>query len=306
VQFFKTPNIDFVGKRYISFTVSIILLVLGIFGLAVKGPNYGIDFSGGILMQFSFNKDVQLDTVRQGLASQKNLNFELQSTGNQGIIVRVKKTDKSQDEMASEISSVLKSKLADTQITVDRVEYVGPAVGKHLSKQAMYAFSFVFIGIIIYVAFRFKSAFWGIVGVLALIHDVFVTFGIMVLTDRQIDLTLIAALLTIVGYSINNTIVLFDRIRENLRLIAKQSFASVINVSINQVLGRSVLTSLTVAIVSLIILFLGGEVISDFGLALFLGNLIGFFSSVFICAPLTYEWEKRKKERFKKNNSSRN
>ena len=105
--------------------------------------------------------------------------------------------------MASEISSVLQSKLADTQITTDRVEYVGPAVGKHLSKQAMYAFSFVFMGIIVYVAFRFKSALWGIVGVLALIHDVFVTFGVMVLTDRQIDLTLVAALLTIVGYSIS-------------------------------------------------------------------------------------------------------
>ncbi len=303
MQFFKTPNIDFVGKRYIAFTISIILLALGILGLTVKGPSYGIDFSGGILMQFSFNKDVQLDVVRQGLSSQKNLDFELQSTGKQGIIVRVKKTDKSQEEMASEISSVLQSKLADTQITTDRVEYVGPAVGKHLSKQAMYAFSFVFMGIIVYVAFRFKSALWGIVGVLALIHDVFVTFGVMVLTDRQIDLTLVAALLTIVGYSINNTIVLFDRIRENLRLIAKQSFASVINVSINQVLGRTIITSLTVAMVSFIILVLGGEVISDFGLALFIGNAIGLFSSVCVCAPLTYEWEKRKRDRFKKNNS---
>lgn len=303
MQFFKTPKIDFIGKRYVSFTISIILIVLGIVGLVIKGPNYGIDFSGGILMQFSFDKEIQMDTIRQGLSEQKNLNFELQSTGKQGIIVRVKKTDKSQDEMAKDILSVLQTKYSDSQITTDRVEYVGPAVGKHLTKQAMYAFSFVFVGIIVYVAFRFKSALWGIVGVLALIHDVFVTFGIMVLTDKQIDLTLVAALLTIVGYSINNTIVLFDRIRENLRLIVKESFASVINVSINQVLGRSVLTSLTVAIVSAIILFLGGEVISDFGLALFVGNLVGFFSSVFICAPLTYEWEKRKRDRFKKNTS---
>jgi len=305
VQFFKTPKIDFVGKRYISFTISIVLIVLGIIGLVVKGPNYGIDFSGGILMQFSFDKDVQLDTIRQGLSAQKGLDFELQSTGKQGIIVRVKKTDKSQDEMSSEISSILQTQLVDTKITTDRVEYVGPVVGKHLSKQAMKAFSFVFVGIIVYVAFRFKSALWGIVGVLALIHDVFITFGIMVLTDRQIDLTLVAALLTIVGYSINNTIVLFDRIRENLRLIAKESFANVINVSINEILGRSVITSLTVAIVSLIILLLGGEVISDFGLALFVGNLIGCFSSVCICAPLTYEWEKRKRDRFKKNSYSK-
>ena len=273
MQFFKTPKIDFIGKRYVAFTISIILILVGIFAVAVKGPNYGIDFSGGILMQFSFDKEIQMDTIRQGLAAQEGLNFELQSTGKNGVIIRVKKTDQSQDEMAKNILSVLQ----------------------------MYAFSFVFIGIIIYVAFRFKSALWGVVGVLALIHDAFITFGLMVLMNKQIDLTLVAALLTIVGYSINNTIVLFDRIRENLRLIAKETFASTINISINGVLGRSVITSLTVAFVSLIILFLGGEVISDFGLALFLGNIIGFFSSVFVCAPLTYEWEKRKRDRFKKN-----
>ena len=284
MQFFKTPKIDFIGKRYLAFTISIILIIVGICAIAIKGPNYGIDFSGGILMQFSFDKEIQMDTIRQGLAAQEGLNFELQSTGKNGVIIRVKKTDKSQDEKAKNKLSEFQSKYSDSQITTDRVEYVGPAVGKHLTKQAMYAFTFVFIGIIIYVAFRFKSALWGIVGVLALIHDAFITFGLMVLTDKQIDLTLVAALLTIVGYSINNTIVLFDRIRENLRLIAKESFANVINFSINGVLGRSVITSLTVAFVSLTILFFGGEVISDFGLALFVGNIIGFFSSVFVCA----------------------
>ena len=113
MQFFKTPNIDFVGKRYISFTISIVLLVLGILGLALKGPNYGIDFSGGILMQFSFDKDVQLNNIRQSLSTQKGLDFELQSTGKQGIIVRLKKTDKSQEEMASEISSVLQKRFTN-------------------------------------------------------------------------------------------------------------------------------------------------------------------------------------------------
>ena len=189
MQFFKTPKIDFIGKRYLAFTISIILILIGIFAVTVKGPNYGIDFSGGILMQFSFDKEIQLDVIRQGLSAQEGLKFELQSTGKQGIIIRVKKTDKSQDEMAQSILSVLQSKFSDAQITTDRVEYVGPAVGKHLTKQAMYAFTFVFIGIIIYVAFRFKSALWGVVGVLALIHDAFITFGLMVLMDKQIDLT---------------------------------------------------------------------------------------------------------------------
>lgn len=301
MQFFKTPNIDFIGKRYLSFAISVILILIGIFALTVKGPKYGIDFSGGILMQFSFDKEIQMDVIRQNLSAQEGLDFELQSTGKQGIIVRVKKTDKTQEEMAENILSVLQSNHTDSQITTDRVEYVGPSVGKHLTRQVMYAFVFVFLGIIVYVAFRFKSALWGIVGVLALTHDTFVTFGLMVLMDKQVDLTLVAALLTIVGYSINNTIVVFDRIRENLKLLAKETFANTVNISINAVLGRFVLTSLTVAIVSLSILLLGGEVISDFGLALFIGNIIGFFSSVFICAPLAYEWEKRKRDRFKKN-----
>ena len=157
MQFFKTPNIDFIGKRYFSFAISIILILLSIFAIFVKGPNYGIDFSGGILMQMSFDKEVKLDLIREGLSAQKDLAFELQSTGKTGIIIRVKQTDKTQDEMSQAITSVLQSKFVDTNITVDRVEYVGPAVGKHLTKQAMYAFTFVFIGIIIYVAVRFKS-----------------------------------------------------------------------------------------------------------------------------------------------------
>lgn len=301
MQFFKTPNIDFIGKRYFSFTISIILVLVSIFAIFVKGPNYGIDFSGGILMQMSFDKEIKLDLIREGLSAQKDLAFELQSTGKTGIIIRVKQTDKTQDEMSQAITSVLQSKFADTNITVDRVEYVGPAVGKHLTKQAMYAFTFVFIGIIIYVAFRFKSTLWGVSGVLALIHDVFITFGLMVLMGKQVDLTLVAALLTIAGYSINDTIVLFDRIRENLRLLAKETFAGTINISINEVLGRTIITSLTVLFVSLIILFMGGEVIHDFGLAMLIGSILGVYSSIFVCAPLTYEWEKRKRDRYKKN-----
>lgn len=301
MQFFKTPNIDFIGKRYFSFAISIILVLVSIFAIFVKGPNYGIDFSGGILMQMSFDKEVKLDLIREGLSAQKDLAFELQSTGKTGIIIRVKQTDKTQEEMSQAITSVLQSKFNDTNITVDRVEYVGPAVGKHLTKQAMYAFTFVFIGIIVYVAFRFKSTLWGVSGVLALIHDVFITFGLMVLMGKQVDLTLVAALLTIAGYSINDTIVLFDRIRENLRLLAKETFAGTINISINEVLGRTIITSLTVLFVSLIILFMGGEVIHDFGLAMLIGSILGVYSSIFICAPLTYEWEKRKRDRYKRN-----
>ncbi|MFA6913757.1 MAG: protein translocase subunit SecF [Endomicrobiia bacterium] len=301
MKLFKTPNIDFISRRYLSFAFSIILMTVSIIAIAVKGPNYGIDFTGGILMQVSFAQEVKLDDVRKGLNDAGNLSFELQSIGNQGIIIRVKKTEQSQDEMSQSILSLLQSKFPGNSIVVDRTEYVGPSVGKHLAKQATYAFIFVFLGIIVYVAFRFKSGLWGFTGVLALIHDVFGTFGLMVILGKEIDLTMVAAFLTIAGFSINDTIVLYDRIRENIRLLVKDTFGAVINRSINEVLSRTIITSLTVFSVSMIMFFLGGEVIHDFALSMVIGTTLGVYSSVFICAPLTFEWEQKKRDRFKKS-----
>jgi len=300
VKFFKTPNIDFIGKRYLSFALSIILLVSSFIAIAVKGPDYGIDFTGGTLVQVSFDKEVQLDEVRSALSGSEDLSFELQSIGKESIIIRVKKTDKTQDEISQNVLSLLQTKFTGSNIIVDRTEYVGPSVGKHLAKQTMYAFMFTFLGIIIYVAFRFKSGLWGVVGVLALLHDVFGTFGLIVMMGKEVNLTMIAAFLTIAGFSINDTIVLYDRIRENLRLLAKESFGAIINKSINEVLSRSIITSLTVFVVSMILFFMGGEVIHDFALTMVIGTTLGVYSTIFLCAPLTFEWEKRKRDRFKK------
>jgi len=300
VKFFKTPNIDFIGKRYLSFTLSIILLVASFIAIAVKGPDYGIDFTGGTLVQVSFDKEVQLDEVRSALSGSADLSFELQSIGKESIIIRVKKTDKTQDEISQNVLSLLQAKFTGSNIIIDRTEYVGPSVGKHLAKQTMYAFMFTFLGIIIYVAFRFKSGLWGVVGVLALLHDVFGTFGLIVMMGKEVNLTLIAAFLTIAGFSINDTIVLYDRIRENMRLLAKENFGSIINRSINEVLSRSIITSLTVFVVSMILFFMGGEVIHDFALTMVIGTTLGVYSTIFICTPLTFEWEKRKRDRFKK------
>lgn len=300
MKFFKTPNIDFIGKRYLSFTLSIILLVASFIAIAVKGPDYGIDFTGGTLVQVSFDKEVQLDEVRSALSGSADLSFELQSIGKESIIIRVKKTDKTQDEISQNVLSLLQAKFTGSNIIIDRTEYVGPSVGKHLAKQTMYAFMFTFLGIIIYVAFRFKSGLWGVVGVLALLHDVFGTFGLIVMMGKEVNLTLIAAFLTIAGFSINDTIVLYDRIRENMRLLAKENFGSIINRSINEVLSRSIITSLTVFVVSMILFFMGGEVIHDFALTMVIGTTLGVYSTIFICAPLTFEWEKRKRDRFKK------
>ncbi|MDD3065461.1 MAG: protein translocase subunit SecF [Endomicrobiaceae bacterium] len=300
MKFFKTPNIDFIGKRYLSFALSIILLVSSFIAIAVKGPDYGIDFTGGTLVQVSFDKEIQLEEVRSALSGSEDLSFELQSIGKESIIIRVKKTDKTQDEISQNVLSLLQAKFTGSNIIVDRTEYVGPSVGKHLAKQTMYAFMFTFLGIIIYVEFRFKSGLLGVVGVLALLHDVFGTFGLIVMMGKEVNLTMIAAFLTIAGFSINDTIVLYDRIRENLRLLAKESFGAIINKSINEVLSRSIITSLTVFVVSMILFFMGGEVIHDFALTMVIGTTLGVYSTIFLCAPLTFEWEKRKRDRFKK------
>jgi preprotein translocase SecF subunit len=160
------------------------------------------------------------------------------------------------------------------------------------------ALIFSFLGIIIYVAFRFHSGIWGTAGVIGIMHDVFCVFGIFSILNKEITLTIIAALLTIAGYSINDTIVVFDRIRENLRLTPKDDFDTVINRSVNQTLSRTIITSLTVFLVGLALFFLGGEVIHDFAFAMLIGVVVGTYSSIYVCSPLVFEWEEYKKRRF--------
>jgi preprotein translocase SecF subunit len=182
---------------------------------------------------------------------------------------------------------------------IEKVEYVGPSVGEYLARQAVRAFFFAFLGVIIYMTFRFKSSLWGIAAIIGIIHDVAISLGFVILMNKEIDITVIAALLTVVGYSINDTIVLFDRIKENLRLCIKEDFANVINKSINEVLVRTVVTSLTVFIVAGSLFFFGGEIIHTFAYVMVIGTVLGVFSTIFICTPLVYVWEVRRINRLK-------
>ena len=301
IKFLHNTNFDFIGMRKPFFAISALLIIAGIVSLIVRGgPNYGIDFSGGTLLQVAFDKPVAMNQVRAAFASSGIGNIELQSTqGSQhnSIIIRTKISDISQDEFAAKVSAVLKQQFPERTATIERTEFVGPSVGKHLVKQAMFALFFSFIGIIIYVAFRFHSGIWGVAGVLGIMHDVFIVFGIFSLFNMEITLTIIAAFLTIAGFSINDTIVLFDRIRENMKLIVKEGFGSIINKSINQTLSRTIITSLTVFIVSLILFFMGGEVLHDFAFAMVVGTIVGVYSSIFVCSPLIFEWELYKKRK---------
>ncbi|MFN3967222.1 MAG: protein translocase subunit SecF, partial [Endomicrobiia bacterium] len=173
---------------------------------------------------------------------------------------------------------------------IERTEFVGPSIGRHLTKRAIYAILLSLLGIIIYVGIRFKSTVWGVSGVVALAHDVFITIGLFSVLNKEINLTVIAALLTLAGYSINDTIVIFDRIRENLSLLRKEPLEKIINTSINQTLSRTIITSLTTELVVIALFFFGGKVIHDFSLAFLFGCIIGTYSSIFVASPMVLEW----------------
>jgi preprotein translocase subunit SecF len=297
VHFFKATNIDFIENRYKFFVITGLLLVFTVGALIFRGgPNLGIDFKGGILVQVSFQNDIKLQDIRSALDNGGINSFELQNSGNT-VMIRAKHEMQSQDAFVDAVKKSFLTNFPTNSLNIDRVEYVGPTVGAYLSKQALMAFLFAFLGMVIYVACRFKAAVWGISAVIGIIHDLFITFGFVVIVNKEIDITVIAALLTIAGYSINDTIVLFDRIRENLKLVAKENFAVVINKSINAVLGRTIVTSVTVFFVSTALFFFGGEVIHTFAYIMLIGTVIGTFSTVFLCSPIVYEWDTRKKAR---------
>jgi len=301
LAFLHNTNINFTGKRYFFFGVSIALALAGAVSLILRGgPNYGIDFSGGILIQMAFAKPVAMDEVRSALSTAGLADVELQSTmmgTHSSIVIRAKKSAMNQDEFSAKVKGIISQKFAGNELTIERKEYVGPAVGSHLFKQGMLALIFSFLGIIIYVAFRFNSGVWGTAGVMDIVHDVFVIFGIFSILNKEITLTVLAALLTVAGYSINDTIVVFDRIRENLRLLTKEPFGAIINKSVNQTLSRTIITSLTVFIVALALFFLGGEVLHDFAFAMLIGVVVGTYSSIYVSSSLVYEYEEWKKRR---------
>lgn len=289
LQFFSQPNIPFVKIRKIAYLVSVLVIVIGMFFFLRRGAkNYGIDFTGGTLQQFSFKEVVSPGDVRGvlagiGLGESSVQQFE----EGKGIIVR------SLSGRTEEIISGFHDKFGEESFEVMRVEAVGPAVGEDLRRAAVKALLFAMAGICLYISVRFEFRF-AITAIIALAHDVLVALGMIALTGREISLPVIAALLTIVGYSINDTIVLFDRIREDRKFMRKADPAEIINTSINQTLSRTVLTSLTTLFVVLALFLFGGKVINDFSFVLLIGVVVGTYSSIFIASPLLIDWPTRK------------
>jgi len=292
LRLIKETKLDFIGKRKIFYTISLVVVISGLWVYFKKGPAaYGIDFAGGQLQEYSFKNPVPIDTLRQTLKDLGVVDATIQQFKENPRVVLIK----TPAEKASDIiSDKLKEKFPDQEVEVLRIEKVGPVAGKHLKGKALSALVWSLVGILVYVAFRFKHFNFAAAGVIALLHDVLVALGFLVMTGRQIDLLSVTAFLTIAGYSINDTIVIYDRVRENSRLYRKESLYELINLSVNQTLGRTLLTSGVTLLVVMAILFYGGEVLSNFAFTLLVGFISGVYSTVYIASPLVLAWQGKK------------
>ncbi|MBU0503150.1 MAG: protein translocase subunit SecD [Candidatus Omnitrophota bacterium] len=291
LKFIGETKLDFIGKRKVFYVISAVVIIAGLVVFFQKGSNaFGIDFAGGQLQEYSFKNPPQVDKIRQLLKDLDLGDASIQQFRDnpKAILIR-SKSDKNQVLM-----SKLREVFPDEDVQMLRIEHVGPIAGKHLKGKAFYAIVWSLAGILIYVGFRFKHINFALAGVIALIHDVLVALGFLVMTGRQIDLLSVTAFLTIAGYSINDTIVIYDRVRENMRNSRKMSLAELINLSVNQTLARTVLTSSITLFVVLAILFYGGEVLSNFAFTLVVGFVSGVYSTVFIASPLVLAWQKKK------------
>ena len=277
---------DFIKNRKIAYIISVIIILGGLISIIFQGFNYGIDFAGGTLLQIRFNKSISTTEVRNVLREFNLSQSTIQKLSENEFVIRIGKID---SEQRMEILTAFKENLTDLEVL--RVETVGPVIGENLKKLAFYALLFAFIGIILYITIRFEFKF-SIVSILALCHDCLIVLGIFSLLQKEITISIIAAVMTIVGYSVNNTIVILDRLRENIKFKIREPFENLINMSINQSLSRTINTTLTTIIPILTLYFFGGNILSDFALALFIGMVAGTYSSIFIASPLLLEWNK--------------
>lgn len=290
-------NIDFVGKRKLALIVSVALIVIGLASLLAKGgPNYGIDFAGGTLVQVQFAQPTDAAAIKKAMEGLELSSPVVQHFGdNQNeFLIRVEKTTSELQGLSRSIQDVLESTYEKGNVDIRRVEMVGPQVGKDLRGKGMKAIFYAMIGILIYISWRFEFRF-AIGAIVALVHDVLITLGAFSLFGKEIDLPIIAAFLAIIGYSLNDTIIVYDRIRENLGKHHKESFPFIVNRSINETLSRTLLTSGTTLLVVLALFILGGGVIHNFAFAMLVGVLIGTYSSIFVASPVLILWQQKKK-----------
>jgi preprotein translocase SecF subunit len=292
IELFRTPSYNFIGKRKWAYIVSIAITVIGLASLATRGLHYDIDFTGGTLVQVRFEQPPAVGAIRAGLTRIKLGESIIQQFGDpREFIIRLSLAATSSEELGKRVESALQQETALGRFEIRRVEFVGPQVGKELQWQAVQAVLVGLIGILLYIALRFDLK-GGVAAVVAVFHDVLVCLGAISLAGREFSLPVLAALLTIIGFSVNDTIVAYDRLRENRgKFIPKgKTFAEQMNDAVNQTLSRTVLTSLTVFLSAAILLFFGGKTLEDFAFVLFVGVITGTYSTTYVAASLVVDW----------------
>lgn len=292
MQFFKELNIDFLGKRKIAYAFSGSLILIGLISLVIHGgPKYGIDFTGGTSLQLKFEKPITAADLRRSLSDIGFGDAEIKRIGepeDNEFIIRVEQIGEGA-EVADIMEQEFSKDFPDNPYDIRSAVEIGPKIGGELRRAAVVAILVSLLGILIYISARFEFKF-AVGAVVALFHDVLITLGVFSLLNLEISLAVVAAFLTIVGYSLNDTIVVFDRIRENVKVIRRETPEAIMNISLNQTLSRTVITSLTTLIVVVVLYILGGEVIHNFSFALIVGVVIGTYSSIFVASPVVLEW----------------
>ncbi|MBW2145920.1 MAG: protein translocase subunit SecF [Deltaproteobacteria bacterium] len=287
-------NIDFMAIKKHALLFSCALILITIISLILHGgPNYGIDFTGGTIIQVKFKEPTNAAHIRSrvNIIDDTVLIQRFGSAENNEFLLRMAQSSPDLEGLSEKIRKALEQEFGQGNIEIRRVEMVGPKVGKDLQRKGIWAIIYALGGILFYIAWRFEFKY-AIGAILALVHDVLITVGAFSLTNREISLAIIAAILTIIGYSLNDTIVVYDRIRETLRKRRREMYQQVINRGINETLSRTILTAMTTLFVVIALFVLGGGIINDFAFALMVGIIVGTYSSIFIASPILVYWEK--------------
>jgi preprotein translocase subunit SecF len=284
--FNRDSNINFVGHRKIAAVFSGILILTSIILMFVNGLNFGVDFTGGTIVELRYDAPVNLEEVRNILNDSEFAGAVVQNYGSASeVLIRLAPIEElNSSQISTEVTRLLGQ--SDTSIELRRIEFVGAQVGEELTESGGLAMLFALFGILVYVAIRFQTRF-SLGAIAALIHDIIITTGFFALTRVDFDLSVLAAILAVIGYSLNDTIVVFDRIRENFKRMRNATPYEVVNTSINQTMSRTIITALTTLLVLLALFFLGGETIHGFAIALIVGIVIGTYSSIYVASPIT-------------------
>jgi len=292
-------NLDFVGKRKMAMIFSWVVILIGVVSLLMKGgPSYGIDFSGGTLVQIKFSAPTSAAELRTGLEELNLGGATIQQMGETGteFLIRAQESSENMESLAGRVQATLEKKYGTGNLEIRRTEMVGPQVGKDLRNKGAQAILFAIIGMLVYITFRFEFRF-GVGAIVATAHDVLITLGLMSLFNLEIDLTVIAGFLALVGYSVNDTVIVCDRIRENMGKLHNKPLAEIINRSINETLSRTIMTS-GLTLLSVIALYtVGGSVIHNFAFVLMAGIVVGTYSSIFVASPILIFWEEWRSKR---------